>query len=185
MRLSHRLNRSFRVTVERKWTTPLICLGWRTHVLISSEPESFLNMLLTKLCISIQQNMSVLCTHKQNQYNLWQICSKFRLFTNPNHRHVNRQRRSIYHRCNFGPQLIRPSLTTNTLCEAPCIWWLARRAMRCLPVSVCSQVVYFSYRPSFICQRLWCLMFNIVTCEASRFDSSSNRTSDSGFDSYW
>jgi len=25
----------------------------------------------------------------------------------------------------------------------------------------------------------------LVTCEASRFDSSSNRTSDSGFDSYW
>jgi len=26
--------------------------------------------------------------------------------------------------------------------------------------------------------------YNVVTCEASRFDSSSNRASDSGFDSY-
>ena len=29
------------------------------------------------------------------------------------------------------------------------------------------------------------LTCKIVTCEASRFDSSSSRTSDSGFDSYW
>jgi len=30
--------------------------------------------------------------------------------------------------------------------------------------------------------QIWLL---VVTCEASRFDSSSNWTSDSGFDSYW
>jgi len=28
------------------------------------------------------------------------------------------------------------------------------------------------------------VLAKLVTCEASRFDSSSNRTSDSGFDSY-